>query len=154
MKTPLLLLKKYAIIISFGGIIYSCCTKKECINAFDLKEIKLTGFNKQESEKITVSSFTQGGEFSNLVDSATTSASSHSGSDDGELIIFVPIDFNPKLDYIIKFKTTSSVYKISEIGTTLKKCNTCFLTEDNFSDLSTYLVNGKRIAKSYFELEK
>jgi hypothetical protein len=148
------LLKKSAIIISSGLIFYSCCTKVLCLNAFDMKEIKLTGFTKQETAEILVSSYVQGEGFLNLVDCATTSASSHSGNDNGELIIFVPVNINSKLDYIIRFKTNGLVYKISSINTTMKKCNTCFLTEDNYQVMTNYKINGQQQSKSYFELEK
>ena len=148
------LLKQFVIIISSGLIFYSCCTKVQCLNAFDMKEIKLTGFTKQETEEILVSSYVQGEGFLNLVDSASTSARSRSGNDDGELIIFVPIDFSSKLDYIIRFKTDGLVYKINGINTTMKKCNTCFLTEDNYQVMTNYKINGQQQSKSYFELEK
>jgi hypothetical protein len=119
-----------------------------------MKEIKLTGFTKHETAEILVSSYVQGEGFLNLVDSATTLANSHSGNDDGELIIFVPINFNSKLDYTIRFKASDMVYKISSINITMKKCNTCFLTEDNYQVMTNYKINGQQQSKSYFELEK
>jgi hypothetical protein len=119
-----------------------------------MKEIKLTGFTKQETGKILISSYVQGEGFLNLVDSASTSAESNSGIDDRELNIFVPINFNSKLDYIIRFKADGLVYKISDINTTMRKCNTCFLTEDNYQVMTNYKLNGQQQSKSYFELEK
>jgi len=136
------------------GVLNACCTKRECVNAFEQREIKLNGFTKQESERILVSSYIQGGNFTNLIDSASISSRTYSGNDTGDLIIWVPIDFNPKSDYSIEFKETGLIFKISEISTALKKCNKCFLTEDNYTELSSYKVNGQLKINSLFEIIK
>jgi hypothetical protein len=154
MKKTILQFKPLGFIVILGIILNSCCTKKDCVNAFDMRSIKLTGFTKQESEQVLVSSYVQGEGFLNLVASDTTSAKYPSGNENDELIIFVPIEFKPNLDYIIQFKSNELVYKISDIKTTMKKCNTCFLTEDNYLQLSGYKVNGQQISNFNFELEK
>lgn len=154
MKVAFLLLHGFTTAIVFGFMLTSCCAKKECISAFNQKEIKLVGFTKQESDSILVSSYVQGGNFTNLIDSASTSAGSHSGNDDGDLIIFVPIAFNAKSDYRIEFKKTGLIYKISEINTTQEKCNSCFLKEDNYTELSSYKLNGQLKINAPFEIAK
>lgn len=154
MKKSLLTVVKLTILLTFGIILHSCCTKKDCVNAFDMKEIKLTGFTQQESESITVSSYIQGSDFKNLIDSASTSAGTHSGNDDGDLTIWVPIDLNPKSDYLIKFKNTDYSFQISGININSQKCNSCFLSEDYYTVLTSYNVNGQLYTQSNFEIVK
>ncbi len=154
MKKAFLLLKAFATIIAIGFILNSCCTQKQCISAFDKKEIKLIGFQKQESDSIIVSSYVQGDNFTNLIESALTSARTYTGNNSGDLIIWMPIDFNPNSDYLIEFKKTGLIYKISEIRTSQKECNSCFLREDTYTELSGYKVNGVLKLNSSFEIEK
>jgi hypothetical protein len=154
MKKTILRLKPLGFIITLGILLNSCCTQVQCVNAFDMRTITLNGFTKQESEQIIVSSYVQGEGFLNLVASDTTSAEYPSENDNDELVIFVPIEFKPTLDYIIQFKSSELVYTISDIKITMKKCNTCFLTEDNYPQLAGYKVNGEQSPNPSFELEK
>lgn len=154
MNKKFILVMGFSMLTALSIILNSCCTKKQCVSAFDQKEIKLIGFTKQESDLILVSSYLRGSTFTNLIDSASISARTYSGTNFGDLIIFVPIDFNAKSDYSIEFKKTGLIYKISEISTSQKKCNGCFLTEDDFTELSSYKLNDQLKINSVFEILK
>ena len=132
----------------------SCCTKKDCVNAFELNEIQLNGFSAEETQHILISSYVKGSNYNNFIDSASTSAETLSGNSEGELVIFSPVDLNQKSDYLVEFKDIGQTYKISNIQTDSEKCNSCFLTSDFYTVLAGYEVNGIETHKRFFEIIK
>lgn len=153
MKNRFLFVQKLLFLLIVQSVLFSCCTMKKCINAFDQKQINLIGFNLQESEIIIVSSYIKGCNFNNLIDSASTTVVSFSGNVENQTI-FIPIDLNCHSDYRIEFKNRGLSFQICDILTDLQKCNNCFLTEDYFPVLSGYKVNGQMFTKSDFEIVK
>lgn len=150
-------IKGFLVIIIMTGLIInlnSCCTKKDCINAFELNEIQLNGFSIAETKNILISSYLKGSNYNDFIDSSSTSARTRSGNDDGDLIVFSPIDLNQNSDYIIEFKYNEETYKISNIQTNSEICNSCFLTNDFYIKLSSYKLNETEIQKSIFEIIK
>lgn len=131
----------------------SCCTKKECLSAFDTQELKLISFKKEEADSIIVSSYEKKSNFTVLIDSQFTKARGRSPGDK-ELIIFMPVSLTWENDYKFYFPKTSTTYKITDIKTDSQKCNTCFLTTDKFLELSGYEVNGNEQVNNIFEINK
>lgn len=129
------------IVVSLVITFNSCCTKKECVNAFDMGEIELNGFVLSETQNILISSYSKGSNFNSLIDSSSTSARTLGGGEHGDLFIFSPIDLNAGSDYRIEFIDIGQVYEIIGIQTSFKKCNSCFLGHDDYITLSSYKVN-------------
>ena len=73
MRKKSALMNQVVFLLIISLIIHSCCTKKECVNSFDMKEIELKGFTRQELDEIFVASYTQGSDFTKLIDSTNTS---------------------------------------------------------------------------------
>lgn len=132
----------------------SCCTKKDCVNAFELNEIQLNGFSIEETQHILISSYVKGSNYNDFIDSASTSARKRSGNNMGDLVIFSPVDLNQESDYLIEFTDIGQIYRINNIQTDSEKCNSCFLTNDFYITLSGYKVNGTEKHKHFFEIIK
>lgn len=135
-------------------LIHSCCTQKECANAFNLKEIRLEGFSLDETNKITICSYSKGSGFNTIIDSADTKSYTYTGNTYDDLIIAVPIKFTSELDYKLIFHNLDLTYIITEISTISEKCNDCFLTTDNYLRLASYKINGSLYEMSFFLIEK
>lgn len=142
------------LLIVISVLIYSCCTQKECANAFDLKEIQLDGFSLEETSDISIYSYLKGENFTKAIDSASTKSRTYTGNLDDDLIITIPIVFNSEFDYKLFFHRMGVTYEISEITTISEKCNDCFLTSDNYVRLASYKVNGRLYEISSFLIEK
>ena len=145
-------INKLIILTVLSITLSSCCTKMECLNAFDLNEIELDGFSIQETENILISSYVKGSNFNNFIDSSSTSARTRSGNDNEDLIIFSPIDINKNSDYLVEFKNNGQIYKITNIQTTFEKCNTCFLAKDDYELMYSYEINNLLQEIKYFKI--
>jgi len=133
------------------SLLSSCCTEKECLNAFDTNEIKLISFNEEDVDSIFVVSYEKDNNFLAVIDSQFTQARYRSNCEDAELTIPMPIDLNQQSDYRIYIPETGDVYEITNIKTELEKCNTCFLTTDKFTSLSGYQVNDVEQLKDFLK---
>jgi hypothetical protein len=129
-------------------LIQSCCTEKLCLNTFDKKEIILIGFDNDELNKISFSSFIKNGQFDTQIDSVALSADTVYSS------IKVPINYTPNADYLIYFHCINKYYMITDIKMDSEKCNTCFLSEDNYLVLSSYMVNNTEKRLPVIEIQK
>lgn len=135
-------------------LIHSCCTQKECANAFDIKEIQLNGFSIEETNKVSICSYSKDSDFKVAIDSSVTSSRTYSGNINDDLIITVPIEFTSEFDYKLFFHNLNLIYTITEISTILEECNDCFLATDNYYKLASYRVNNILFEESYFIIEK
>lgn len=129
----------------------SCCTKKDCVNVFDLNEIKLIDFERSELDSIVISAYSNDGTFSTLIERSFTSSVEEQGD---EIIFYSSIDLSPNNDYRIEFLTLGTTYEITNIETQLQVCNSCFLTKDEYEVLSTYHLNNTQITSSTFLISK
>jgi hypothetical protein len=143
---------RFATIIILAITITSCCTKKDCINGFELGEIKLEGFLLSETENILISSYVKNTDFRLIMDLDSTSAHGTAGS--SVLTLFSPIELNKDYDYLIEFKNIGETYKITSIETGIEKCNTCFLKSDDQETLASFNINGSVSHEAYFRIVK
>ncbi|MGB1205385.1 MAG: hypothetical protein ACPG5B_07060 [Chitinophagales bacterium] len=139
----------YLIIILFA----SCCTKKDCLSAFDINEIRLINFEAEEVDSIFLKSYVKNSNFTDEIDSAYVT-SIREVNDSDEFVLLMPFPFEPANDYRIEFRKSDFVIEMADIKTESKKCNTCFLAKDNYSVLESYQVNGVLNTNQYIEIIK
>lgn len=144
-------MKNYTLYILLILLTSACCTKKDCINIFDVNEIKLINFDQSELEHIFIRAYSNDGSFSTLIDSSHTSTISDQGN---QIILYSSIGLNPNNDYKIEFINLGLTYEITNITTQLEKCNSCFLTKDEYEVLSSYHLNTIQIESSMFQISK
>ena len=149
---PKLTISRCATIIFVALTLNSCCTKKACINGFELGEIKLEGFLLSETENILISAYLKNTDFRLIMDLDSTSAHGSTGS--SLLTLYSPIELNKDYDYLIEFKDIGETYKITSIESGLEKCNSCFLKSDDHVTLASFNSNGLVMHEPYFRIAK
>jgi hypothetical protein len=112
---------KYILNLSFLLLVCSsCCTKKKCGSKPII--MQMYNFQAPEVDSIIVYRYVKGNNFIAPSDSSFVSSSL---SGDGTLFsIWLGID-NPDFDYLIKIKGFQNEYRITDVRTEKRKCNTC-----------------------------
>lgn len=144
-------MKNILLLLGISILLNACCTKKACLNAFDLNEITLYNFDTAAVDSILISAYEQGDGFTTLLTSdytVTTAAT----NPDADFRIYSPIDLNANSDYKIEFLQIGLSYEITNIQTDRKKCNDCFLTTDKYTVLKSYELNGTTVDVHFFEI--
>ena len=145
---------KYLIILYLIFILCNaCCTKKDCLNVFDINEISLIDFEMQELDSIFVIAYTKNNDFTKAIDSAyVTSIGTLNATNN--FVITIPISFFPEYDYRLEFRKIDFIAEITDIKVASEKCNTCFLTKDKYSILESYQINGVLRTNKAIEIAK
>jgi hypothetical protein len=131
---------------------HSCCTQKDCLNAFEMNELSLHGFSLDELDSICFISF-EDESFSKIVDSALIPKQEIINQSAEKIQILIPIDFNEDNTYSIVFYKIKRNYLITDIETSQLKCNDCFLSSDTYKEISSYKVNGNKQDNNCFKLD-
>jgi hypothetical protein len=123
--------------------INSCCTKKDCIGADDIYEIKFYNFQQAELDTLEIISYARNSNFTTIIDSLVT----HAYIEGDYFSAYANSKINTDLDYKIKSVSTGQVYKLTEFEIEKEGCNSCFPyrpESDFYNRLNSYQVNGQR----------
>jgi hypothetical protein len=124
-------------------VVNSCCTKKYCVGADDIYEIKFYNFSQADLDTIIILSYTKNSNFTTSIDSFTTQA-----SNTGDYFSANTNDnLNTNLDYKIKLYSTGEVFTLTNFEIEKDGCNGCFPyrpKSDFYNKLNAYQINGQR----------
>lgn len=141
------------LILGFLFFINSCCSKKYCVSADNIYEIKFYQFSQADLDTITILSFLKNSNFTSSVDSFTTE-----GSNNGDYFSANMIDnLNINLDYKIILTSIGKVFTLTDFETQKVGCNGCFpyQPKDDFYDkLIAYQINGQRHSGNEIKINK
>lgn len=131
----------------------SCCTKKQCVNAFDLNEIELRGFDMSDLDSVRVISYQMGSNFSVETARGLVSFDDLSANSNGYRI-HSPIALLPTQDFRVEVLGANLVYSFSGIETEEQKCNSCFGKTDKYLQMRKFQLNGQEVEAAYFGIDK
>ena len=136
----------------------SCCTKKKCFDAENLREIKLLNLSVEEGDSVLVEVFENNSNFTAKLDSSISVVTIGS---EAELMsyysVYLPENVQFNHDYRITILRYAEVYTLSQFEIDKEGCNSCFPIRpknDFYNKLVSYFVNGTKVNKSALELKK
>jgi hypothetical protein len=120
----------------------SCCTKKYCVGADDMNEIRFYNFAAADLDTVMVKRFAKSTGFVAELDSTTTLFYSYNSNNTMQIVQLttaLSVDF----DYKVELASTGQTFTLSDFTVKQERCNTGFACNDHYTALVSYKVNGQ-----------